>query len=379
MIKLLPRFPPGAGTPELVRSTLTVLGTVVPGRPLIGPRRVMIEVSARCNFTCLMCPYFSPLSMGSERPGTMFMDAALAHGVLQSAAAVGAKIVSFSGRGEPILNPGLGDMIRLAHRLGLQSEVYTNGSLLTAERLQDLIDGGLDVLAVSVVAATAESYARAHPDVTPGMFTQVLDSLATLQRLKREKGTRRPRLDLRFIALQGSHREIDQMVSLGASLGADGIHLVPVRNRTAGEIGRLAATPLEEKIALDRLRELAPRATRSGLAIHWQELAVLHRLGPVSSTLPCYAGWLETRTLVDGTVTFCARCTRTVGDTTARPLHEIWWSSELQALRRLALDPTTRAGVGSCDCDRCCHARANWRIARLLSPFGLAPRVRAPG
>lgn len=145
--------------PDLARKALTLASILGPVRPLVGPVLVVVELSTRCNFTCLMCPHYSPLLEGSRIPPPAFMDRELVRRVLVSAARMGAKRIRFAGRGEPLLHPGFGEVIRTARSLGLESEVFTNGSVLTVERLEEVVEAGLSVLRLSLVGSSPETSA----------------------------------------------------------------------------------------------------------------------------------------------------------------------------------------------------------------------------
>ncbi|MBI4317618.1 MAG: radical SAM protein [Chloroflexi bacterium] len=364
---------------EPLRKALTLLSIVAPVRPLVGPARVTVEASTRCNFRCLMCPHYSPLVDKGERAKTDFIDVDLAGRVFVSAAQMGAKIVSFSGRGEPLLHPDFAHIVRRARSCNLQTEVFTNGSLLTESRIEELIDARLTTLGVSLVGASPEGYARYHPGTTSDRFQSVVESLSLLKRLKERAGVRQPMLDLRFIAMSGSHLDVEKMVDLGIQVGADRLGLMPLRNRSSGEIGSLALSYDEENLAVERLRHLTPRVARLGLKTNVDELIVFHKFGATSHEFPCYAAWFDTRVLVDGTVEFCVRCHRPLGNVNECSLKEIWLDPEYEILRNVARNASERSRLGECDCNRCCHFYSNWRITAFLSKFGFASQIKDAG
>lgn len=98
----------------------------------------------------------------------------------------------------------------------------------------------------------------------------------------------------------------------------------------------------------------------------------------MADVLSCYAGWLEARVSVDGTVSFCTRCDRALGNVNERPLEAIWMEKEYQMLRKAARSPSDRSKIGSFDCKDCCETYRNWYITRLLSRFRMAPEIDDP-
>lgn len=95
----------------------------------------------RCNLSCTYCNEYDDFS----KP----VPTALVQRRLELLAALGTSAVTLSG-GEPLLHPGLDEMIRCIRRQGMLAELITNGYLLTPERIRKLNDAGLDHLQISI-------------------------------------------------------------------------------------------------------------------------------------------------------------------------------------------------------------------------------------
>jgi radical SAM protein with 4Fe4S-binding SPASM domain len=72
------------------------------------------------------------------------------------------KALIFSGQGEPLTHPRIADMVKLAKQYNIAErvEIVTNGSLLTCEMSNALIDAGLDRMRISVQGCDAGAYKR---------------------------------------------------------------------------------------------------------------------------------------------------------------------------------------------------------------------------
>jgi radical SAM protein with 4Fe4S-binding SPASM domain len=70
------------------------------------------------------------------------------------------KNLSLTGHGEPLLNRNIADMVRMAKERNVSEhvEIISNGSLLTRETADHLIEAGLDCLRISVQGVTAKKY-----------------------------------------------------------------------------------------------------------------------------------------------------------------------------------------------------------------------------
>jgi MoaA/NifB/PqqE/SkfB family radical SAM enzyme len=95
----------------------------------------------RCNLSCTYCNEYDDVSKPiavetmTER--------------LDQLAALGTNIVTFSG-GEPLLHPELDRLISHVRSHGIIAGIITNGYLLTAQRVKQLNDAGLDHMQISI-------------------------------------------------------------------------------------------------------------------------------------------------------------------------------------------------------------------------------------
>ena len=97
----------------------------------------------------------------------------------------------------------------------------TNGHFFqTEQKVQELLDSGIDALIFSVDGARAESYARYRVN---GRFDRVLDAMRRVARMRREQGRERPLIIWRYILLEwnDSKEEMDLARRLSKEVGAD--------------------------------------------------------------------------------------------------------------------------------------------------------------
>ena len=76
-----------------------------------------------------------------------------------------------TGGGEPLLHPELPDMIKSAKDKGARVWLNTNGSMFGPDaagidRLEQVIDSGVDVIEFSMDAADSETYAKLRPPIS---------------------------------------------------------------------------------------------------------------------------------------------------------------------------------------------------------------------
>jgi hypothetical protein len=115
---------------------------------------LVVEPVFGCNLRCNGC--WGSLDLAGRRPG--LMDEGLFRKVIDGTPDY-VETVMFGLMGEPLMHPRLPDMVAYAAHRGLRASVFTNGTLLSGERLRTLAASPVSVLNVSVEtdSATAKS------------------------------------------------------------------------------------------------------------------------------------------------------------------------------------------------------------------------------
>jgi radical SAM protein with 4Fe4S-binding SPASM domain len=106
--------------------------------------------------------------------------------------AVGIQQITYVG-GEPLLFPGITDVIQHSQALGMKSALVTNGTLLSQTTGRHLLEAGLHTLIVSL-----DGPLRTHDLIRgkPGTFSRVYENLMYLSRAKKTAGRRDPRINI---------------------------------------------------------------------------------------------------------------------------------------------------------------------------------------
>src|SRR5260221_7247545 len=99
------------------------------------PRNLTVAITAHCNLRCIGCRYGRDFMPGHHLPLEKVKE------LLEDAKTGGIERVRLYG-GEPLLHPGLPDMIRHSLSLGLSTHVNTNGILLK-QKIDQLYQAGL--------------------------------------------------------------------------------------------------------------------------------------------------------------------------------------------------------------------------------------------
>lgn len=108
-------------------------------------KKVYIELSSACNLNCDICFRNTWID---EKQGLMCDDVIdRAYQDLKKMKHIDS--VVFAGMGEPLLHGEICNLIKKASQLGIKTEIITNGTLLTEELSERLVESGLNQLWVS--------------------------------------------------------------------------------------------------------------------------------------------------------------------------------------------------------------------------------------
>jgi len=137
------------------------------------PRIISIEISTHCNRTCRYCPnVIYPQSAKLIKEDTMSII------VSRLAEAKYAGVVDFIFFSEPTLNPKLPHYVQMVKRAMPRAipRICTNGDLLTHEKVQKLVDAGLDRIYVMRHNPTPEGWVERIDTLSkafPGIFIKM--------------------------------------------------------------------------------------------------------------------------------------------------------------------------------------------------------------
>ena len=123
--------------------------------------------------------------------------------------------------GEPLLYKDLPEMIRYAKKFGIKTKIDTNLNDLTEEMARGIVKSGLDIMQLSIDGVTQATYERYRVN---GDLEKVLRNLRLLARVRKELGSRTPRLIWKFIVFKHNEHEIEAVKTLADEYGADQVN-----------------------------------------------------------------------------------------------------------------------------------------------------------
>ncbi len=366
------------------------------GRPL----EAYIEVAARCNLRCPMCPItvdprYAP---GAGLPPLLspqnFERLVPFFPTLYRAYLV--------GLGEPLLNPHLP---RYAERLasdGVETWLTTNGTLIHKREAEALVASGLTRITVSIDGATPATYERLRRH---GKFDDVKRGLISIGAAR--NGRTRPIFVLSIVAMASNVHELSRLVELCAEVGADGVFaetLYPFSHPALEafcedeSLANLPARDVEDLFEAARLRAMSlgvgwwsrvaekrdlllpSAAAASSREVSQQGTASHGNPSPASFETalslpwPCSEPWATINVSASGAVRTCCFNNTAFGNLDKDGIETIWNSPAYQALRR-----EHAKGRAPDSCGPCVRNGRLKRSAFLSLPdHRVVPRPSAP-
>ena len=183
-------------------------------------KKLYIEPTSRCNLNCVMCFRNSWINegLGDLEMPTFYKI------IEDSEALKDTETVCFGGMGEPLVHPDIYEMIAFCKEKSFRTELITNGTMLTSENSQQLIEAGLDKLWVSVDSFEEGQYEEIQ---VGSRFSLITEQIEEFNRLR--KGTSIA-LGIGIVLMKSNLPQLSRMESYCQKVKADDVnlsHMIP--------------------------------------------------------------------------------------------------------------------------------------------------------
>jgi MoaA/NifB/PqqE/SkfB family radical SAM enzyme len=305
-------------------------------KPLVAhqpPIHIQLEFTTFCNLNCKPC-----LRAKHMRNAPAHLSPEEFRHIVEPIRPIK---ISMSGRGEPFMSPHLFDLIRMAKGFGSTINTTTNCTLMTPERATELVKSGLDLLKISIDAATPGTYREIRGE---DRFQQVVDGARTLVETRKRMGANTPYIRFNYVVSRDNYTELAQTVELAEQLRIDAIYFQPLGlygNEEMQEelVGDMTRTLLEQEI--HRALEVDARTHVSTnlrtflkqLPLHWNR----YQLQAQQHARMCLLPWFSAYVTLEGSMRPCCTCLHeytNMGNLLDSPLDEVWNGGKFQQFRK---------------------------------------------
>lgn len=332
-------------------------------------RLVAWEVTRTCNLACIHCR-----AAALDRPYPNELTTEECFGVLDQIGEIGKPIIILTG-GEPLLRPDIFEIAAYGNARGFRMTMAVNGTLLTREKAERMVQVGIQRVSISMDgarAATHDVFRRVQ-----GAFQGALGGV---------ESARAAGLDFQInttITKQNLH-ELPAIQDLAVSLGAVAHHiflLVPMgRGRDLDEQG-ISAEQYEETLHwFYEQKDKVPLQLKATCAPHYYRIlrqraksegkeVTMQSFGLDAVTRGCLGGTGFVFLSHLGQVQPCGYLELDCGNVRGKSFKEIWENSEI--FKNLRDFKKYEGKCGSCEYVRVCggcRARAYESTGNYLAP-----------
>ncbi|WP_350334055.1 radical SAM/SPASM domain-containing protein [Coralliovum pocilloporae] len=258
-------------------------------------------MSEFCNLACVHCPYEIVTKLkGAQRKN---LDPDLHTKIVSEIVEEGmphCRFVRYTGDGEPTLHPKLPQMIAdLKNRTGIQTNLTTNGLLMTQARAEAYLDAGVDVFDISIDAFKEETYRQVRVN---GELADLLVAVRLLLAENKKRG-KPAKIVVSFVHQPLNEGEADDFRAFWNNEGVDFV-VIRDKHSCAGEMKETA----------QEMWSTAP-TQRTPCRYPWERLVVK----PDGKVVFCPADWYHKAE---------------IGHVKDNTIGEIWRGEKMQALRQ---------------------------------------------
>jgi len=183
------------------------------GRPIV----VMLEPTSRCNLRCPMCPR---QLFPTKRP-EQDMDIADYKKIITELSCT-AMVLALWNYGEPFLHDDIFEMIAFAKSKDMGVVLSTNATILNDEKINLLLNSGLDYLIISLDGASKEIYEQYRMGAK---FDVTIRNIKMLIARREELGKGAPFVNLQYLVMKENEHEIENLKQLARQLNVDRVSL----------------------------------------------------------------------------------------------------------------------------------------------------------
>jgi len=279
---------------------------------IAAPLTLNWTLSNRCSFNCSHC--YSRHEPAQELPLGEILAA------IGRVAEWGVLAINFGG-GEPLLFPGLLEVIKEATRRGLRVTLNSNGYALDRDMASRLADAGVYGVGISIDSSRPEVHDRFRG--VPGSHARACSALDHLGRV----GIRR---SISTVICRINHHEFPDMIAYGERVGVDRLNFHNFKCLAGGanNADHLDLSPSEWR---KFYRSVQKRAERSSVAIGFDDPIIASLGGGAGSSLVSgsVCGKLSLAVKGDGSITPCGFIPQVIGNVLTDDLDRLWHESPL--------------------------------------------------
>ncbi len=210
------------------------------------PKSISLQVTDACNLRCKMCYEWGETGIYTRPDGlrkASVLDLELVKRVVRELEPAQPSYSLFGG--EPLMYPGLEELVRTVKRAGSFIDTPTNGTLLRKHAAM-LVDTGFDFVRVSLDGPRDINDRQRGA----GSYDEAMAGIAALQREKRAAGRETPWVGIIYTITPENHAALEQLFLHDLDLDPITTVTIQMQNYVTPEMGAAYARLLRSEFGL---------------------------------------------------------------------------------------------------------------------------------
>ena len=319
-----------------------------------SPRRIVFELTNRCNFQCIMCGREAVNFKTKDLPVDVVKACEPFYGRTEE--------VTLHGWGEGTLHPKTAEVLQYLNSFPLLRKYFvTNGSTMP-RIMEPIFAHHVDLVAVSLDGATPETNDSIRKG---GDFNREVASIRRLVEEKARRGANYPFVNLVFTAMARNIHELPMMVELASSLGLPEVKVVYLTVFNDSLVPESLVD--KQELVMEHFGKAKELADKYGITLKLPEIQGAGDFGTMKHK-PCPFPWRDLYIGSDGFVRPCqSSADKLLHIGGYNSFEDIWNSEPMRKMRATVNDPESMpAGCANCYHSSC----ANWNLPTSFVQLG---------
>lgn len=174
------------------------------------PLSLVILLTYRCNCRCKHCFYYNEINKkDTERKIDDELSKQELTELINDAKKIGVKNITFHG-GEPLLRKELIDLIKLANKLKIRTNITTNAALINEKKASEIVRSGLNNMCVSI-----DGPEKIHDLIRgKGTFVKAIKAIKMINKYKEKYNTKKPAISIACTITSMNINYLDDIMNL---------------------------------------------------------------------------------------------------------------------------------------------------------------------
>ncbi len=222
--------------PQAVRKRNELLKGILRGTTAFcGPKTAVIDITNRCNLSCVGCWLYSPY-LGNDNEDKKLLEKTLDFNsikkIVDELSKLGVEEIQVSGGGEPLMHSEFISIIKYIKSKDINCNLITNFTLFNKTIIDNLIKIGLNDITISLWAGDAQAYSKTHPGTAKNIFDEIEKNINYLIFSRINKT---PQIKIYNVISKENYLNIPSMLDFALKTAVDSIEfqlMSPIEQKT---------------------------------------------------------------------------------------------------------------------------------------------------